>query len=354
MPSPGIITGSSLRRTDTVTDTDGIKLFKDTSGTEIVPASGLGVFGAHPGATPKYAFNTVSKTRDAEYRETMARLYIELPNEKARARFLETVSKNSQQLASVLTSAKGTGGSGGTGFIDFLLTGAQETFQEKTQIVDTLTDNYVAFYSGREPPAFSYTGVLLNTYQDDQRVWFWRLYQEILRGSRLATRNLILHLRYDSFIVSGYMETLQMGISGDSDLSSSQFAFTIRVKRMSVFTQALGAPTLVNEPTPDSDFDGIVPQRQAAASAIEPPTATRKPAAQQLEELEASVAANRRARAQAALSRATDAFLNVPPTTVAEGTAEARLSSRLATGEVTGNTPTSASATIQPITRGAL
>jgi len=346
MPTPGLITGTSfsLWARDTkpgadLTKLPALTLYKDTSEGAGTPESGLGVFGTHPGSTSKFSFNQKAKFRDAEYRETMARLYIELPNENARTAFLRSVSKDTEPLAKVLTTTRGTGGSSGTGFIDFLMTNASEPFQEKTQIVDTLTDNYVAFYSGREPPLFGYAGVLLNTYQDDQRVWMWRMYQEIMRGSRLATRNLLLRLRYDSFIVSGYMESLVLSLEGQTEHTASQFQFGIRVKRMSVITEALATPTIITDKVPDFTFSGDVnpKKRQAAVTSATPPRAKRKPAAQQLADLENAVAAKRRANAIAVLDRAITTTLHGPNYEADEQTPEARLATELETGNATPN-----------------
>lgn len=271
MTTPGIITGGSL------------SLFKNVSeGTQ--PESGLGVFGVNPGATPKYAFNRKGKARDAESRESMARLFIEMPEKQVKS-FLKSVSAEARPLAEVLVSGTGTGGSGGTGFIDFLMTNASENFQEKTQIVDTLTDNFVAFYSGQEPPLFTYSGVLLNTYQDDQRVWMLRLYREILRGTRLAARNLIARLRYDSFIVAGYLESLSLSLDGETEITASRFQFTMRVKRLKVITAALGAPTLINEGAVNSILlrteaqVDIATERVVTVTPDSPPTAVLGPAA---------------------------------------------------------------------------
>jgi hypothetical protein len=219
----------------------------------------------------------------------MARMYVELPSRTTRASFLATVSEEARPLAEILLSGTGTAGSGGTGFIDFLLTSATENFQEKAQIVDTLTDNYVAFYSGEEPPLFQYSGVLLNTYQDDQRVWMFRLYKEILRGTRLASRNLIMKLRYDSFIVSGYMESLSMALSGETEHTASQFTFTMRVKSMTVLTPALGSPTLLEKyiaplvKKGPYDLGVTTNQRAGITSPSVPTTATRGPAASSAE-----------------------------------------------------------------------
>lgn len=242
MPRPGILTGNNLLASafgSRQTNAAGLATNVDSS---FVPQQRRGVFGRNPGSTPKYAINRGPVK--AEYEDTTARLFVDIPVGARRDAFKKSVSKRAEPLADVLTSGSGTGGAGGTGFIDFILTSSNEIFQEKAQIVDTLTDNYVAYYSGQEPPVFGYNGVLLNTYQDDQRVWMLLMYREILRGTRLAHRNLAVSLRYDSFIVTGYLESLNLSLSGETDNTASQFSFTMRVKSMQIITDDLSRPTL--------------------------------------------------------------------------------------------------------------
>lgn len=273
MSRPGILIGGNT------------SLLRSSSPTTITPTSSTGVFATHPGATPKYSLNR--GPRDAEYRDTMARLFIDLPpGDDALQSFLASLPPESRALGKVLATGGGTGGSAGTGFIDFLLTQASEDMREKAQIVDTLTDNYVAFYTGQEPPLFQYGGTVLNTYQDDQRVWMLRLYRDILRGTRLANRGLIARMRYDSFIVSGYLENLVLGLSGDA-VDYGSFQFSMRVKQLSIFTPTIGLPTLVE--TPASSFRLNATQstvgdinRAGALMSATPPTAQSGPAADSL------------------------------------------------------------------------
>jgi hypothetical protein len=270
MPAPGILTGSTNRS----------NLFRRTNDS----SQGLirtGVFATHPGATPKYAVNR--GPRDAEYQQTMARLFVEIPEGQMES-FIDSLPEETRPLARVLASGGPTDGAGNTGFFDFLLTGAQESFAEKAQIVDTLTDNYVAFYSGQAPPVFTYRGVALNTYQDDQRVWLMRLYRDILRGTRLANRGLVAKLRYDSFLLTGYLENLTFDLRSETE-TSANFSFQFRVKRMSIFTRALGLPSTVVTP---ASQDRVVGQTQEEEDGTErianftpetPPTALDRPSA---------------------------------------------------------------------------
>jgi len=227
MARPGIISG-------------GEKTIFRKNPTEDNATSHMGVYARHPGVTPKYARNRGK--RDAEFSDTIARIYVQLPGTMAPETFLESLPPESRVLGEALALGASNGGAGGTGFIDFILMSANEQFIEKTQIVNTLTDTYVAFYAGQEAPVFQYNGVVLNTYQDDQRVWMLRMYRDILRGTRLAQRGLLASLRYDSFIVRGYLENLSLNIQSGTQTSGS-FSFNFRVKEMVVHTEALALPT---------------------------------------------------------------------------------------------------------------
>lgn len=210
---------------------------------EVAPAAPLynarqqGVFSANPLMTPKYAKN--NGPRDAEFKDTMARLYISLADVGPQA--IETYRASlpdpqTKALADVLL-ATGKSGSPGTGFIDFFLTSANESFQEVMQVDKVMADDYVAFFYGQSPPVFQYSGVLLNSLQDDFRSGFARAYLELLRGTQLARRGALARLRYDSVIVSGVMTAHQQTLSSDNELAVP-FAFSFLVKDYTLLSNA--------------------------------------------------------------------------------------------------------------------
>lgn len=201
-------------------------------------ADSMGQFALHPGATPKYALNR--GPRDNENRETLARMFVQM-TEQERAQFVKSVPLESQPLAEVLC-AVGSGGTGGTGFIDFVLTQAVEPFQEKFQVVESLSDNFVVYLFGQQAPTFQYAGFVYNTYQDDQRIWLMRLYRDILRGTQLARRRKLVRLRYDSVIVSGIFVGFQETLLGEA-ADYAQFSLTMIPTQYIIHTAAVGKPT---------------------------------------------------------------------------------------------------------------
>lgn len=198
-----------------------------------------GVFAMNPLMTPKYAQNR--GIRDAEFKETLARIYISLPTTgdpgvdlTVRDLYLKSLpqDKETQALAQVLLNTQT-----GAGFIDFFLTSANESYQEIMQVDKVLSDDYVAFFYGQAPPTFQYSGMLLNSMQDDQRIGFAKAYSMLLRGTQLARRGALARLRYDSVIVSGTMVAHQQQLNSDNELAVP-FSFSFLVKEYTYINNA--------------------------------------------------------------------------------------------------------------------
>ena len=215
----------------------GFVPFVSGDATATYNARQYGVYGANPLMTPKYARND-GKPRDAEFKDTLARLYISVSDlgNNARSQYLASLPGDdaTQALAQILL---GTNTQGGTGFIDFFLTSANESFQEIMQVDKVLADDYVAFFYGQQPPVFQYSGTLLNSMQDDQRSGFANAYQLLLRGTQLARRGALARLRYDSVIVSGVLTAHQQQLNADNELAVP-FSFSFLVKEYVVLQNA--------------------------------------------------------------------------------------------------------------------
>lgn len=218
----------------------GPEINSDVGPVQPDPIYGLskGDFGKHPGATPKWAIN--NGPRDAEHRESMARMFIQMPAQE-REKFVASCPSETRALARILCGVS-AGASGGTGFVDFLLQSANESFNEKYQIVESLSDNFIIYVFGQRATPFQYSGMLKNTYQDDQRVWMTRLYRDVLRGTQLARRRKLVRLRYDSVIVSGVLLGLNMTIDG-SLIDGVPFSFVLMPTQYVIFTPNEGVPT---------------------------------------------------------------------------------------------------------------
>jgi len=192
-----------------------------------------GVHSLNPGCTPKYRTSVEGAT------ETMARIMVPFSSTPVRDRFIRSLpSGDARTLGKALAvtdkSSKGTTGGAGLGYIDFLLQTAQESYAEKVQVVDVLSDNYIAYFFGQEPPVFAYQGTLLNTYQDDWRSAFTIIYGEILRGTKLARRRRLMTLTYDNVAITGSIINMSQTLTADMEMAAS-FTFNLLVKRYDVY-----------------------------------------------------------------------------------------------------------------------
>lgn len=208
-----------------------------------------GVFSAFPGSTPKYDTSIEGAP------SSMARLLIPFPSHAQRESFMSSLASkgpDAKKLGGMLatdsmTTQNGSSSPGeGLGYIDFLLQSAQETRQEKVQIVDVLSDNYVAYFFGASPPIFSYQGTLLNTYQDDWRSAFSIIYDEIIRGTKLARRRRLLTLTYDNVAVTGTAVAMSQTLTADMEMAAN-FTLDILVKRYDIYRLVDTTPTTPGE-----------------------------------------------------------------------------------------------------------
>lgn len=199
-----------------------------------------GVFSALPLMSPKYARHTAADRNDRE--ETMARMFIQVNPSDYKAFLASIADSETRKIAQALTGDNVK--QGGIGYCDFLLQRADHSMVEKMQIVDTLSDNYVAFFFGQAPAIWSYSGMLYNTYQDDWTMRMMRIYRELARGTQLAKHGCVVSLRYDSLVVSGAITSFNFSMTAESPLACA-FNFTLLVKSAIVMYGGYAPPTRI-------------------------------------------------------------------------------------------------------------
>ena len=202
---------------------------------DTTPFSGTdykGIFANYPGATPKYDTSVEGAPN------SMARILIPFANPTTRDRYVESFKDDQmRQIISkvaVSSASYAATNASGLGYIDFLLQVANESFAEKVDIVDMLSDNYVSYFFGQAPPIFTYQGVFLNTYQDDWRSAFTLLYSNALRGTKLARHRRLVTLTYDNVAITGTFVNMNQTLTAEMEMSAS-FSFSILVKRYDVY-----------------------------------------------------------------------------------------------------------------------
>lgn len=234
-----------------------------------------GVFAKYPAMTPKYHTGQSAGGAPDASLERMARLFLVFPEEPSqlKEKFIRTVPGPAKVFARRMSTAHG-----GMGYIDFLLTQAQESMSESMQIVQVLSDNYVSYFYGRTPPVFQFNGVLINSVQDDWRVAMWLIYEHLLRGTQMARRKLTVTLAYDSVAVTGVMVNMSEILRAEDELAVP-FSFNMLVKRFDVIRRPqLGPTPLEGFPfkiEPDTFASTVVePARVSRRKLSEPPLAT--------------------------------------------------------------------------------
>jgi len=215
-------------------------------------SSPRGVFANYAGTTRK--FNSHPQTT-----QTMARLAIPISGNPYDFITKSGLGATLGPLANSIIIQ----GNSGLGYIDFLLQNIQESFSEKVQVSDTIGDNYAAFFFGMSPPTFSFAGQFLNTYQDDWRAAFHLLYRNLLRGTMLARRNLILSLYYDNIIITGYMLNHNQQYTAEMQMASN-FSFNMLVKNMTIFRLPGTMPTQADRLPSDIGFKTFAGVQRAA------------------------------------------------------------------------------------------
>lgn len=91
----------------------------------------------------------------------------------------------------------------------FFLQAVTEAEQEKFQVVETFS-NYYAFFFGKRPPFYRYSGILLN---DQNHSWnndFKFYYEYFFRATRSTELFGSVSIKYDGRVVSGFIVGLNM------------------------------------------------------------------------------------------------------------------------------------------------
>lgn len=109
----------------------------------------------------------------------------------------------------------------------FFLENVIENREEKVQVVDTFGE-WIAFFFGRRPEVYSYSGMLLNAKNHNWKDEFQENYDNFLRGSKAVEFGATMFLQYDDVMVEGFMLNcnLQMNAALDKGVP---FSFNLLV-----------------------------------------------------------------------------------------------------------------------------
>lgn len=140
-----------------------------------------------------------------------------------------------------------------TGYSNFMLQAVSEGEQEKYQVVETFTA-YYAFFYGKRPPVYSFSGILLNDQKHNWADTFKYMYANYFRGTKTAELGAQAYITYRNKVVSGFLIGLNMQEDAVNP-NGVPFTFTLLV---------------ISEETTgfSSDFDKFVEGRQEIMAAL--------------------------------------------------------------------------------------
>lgn len=204
-----------------------------------VTSTDRGVYAIHPAATVKYGQTGAEKSLT----EDVARLYIELSDKGLKEAILRSISEYDQGVKLLAQTLVGSPDEVLYGYIDFIVERIDTSFDEKVQLHEVLTDNYVAYFFGQKPPVFRVSGHLLDTRQDDWSAAFYRLYNSVLRGTRMADLKQVVHMRWNNRFTTGVMLNLQESFDSNMQMATT-FQFSLLVKSYTPELEQGRLPTL--------------------------------------------------------------------------------------------------------------
>jgi hypothetical protein len=187
------------------------------------PGNWGGVYSEWPAAMPKHHPGThLNSTRTSQ-----ARMWLPFADLDAFEAYKKRLSQRAQDYVKALSTF--IDGARGIGYVDFFLQSVNESYQEKVQVSEVLSDGYIAHFFGQRAPMWGYSGVVLNTDQDE---WYdiWHiLYEDVLRGTRLSEARLPVRLAYDTRVVSGSIVNMSTTLNAPNETFAT-LQFQILVK----------------------------------------------------------------------------------------------------------------------------
>jgi hypothetical protein len=210
-----------------------------------VTSNEQGVYAEFPASQLKYN----NSNGDASI-ASQARLFINVqgdPSQLYPQLFGAIKSPDAQpMLLALMGTDNGLGSAtGGTGYVDFLLSEVEERRDERYQISEVLSDDFVTYVFGQHAPIWSFSGWLFNTKQDDWAAAFDILYDNVLRASKMADIQQTLRLRYDNKVVTGTMINVGKSMRAEMQMAYN-FSFQMIVTQVDVTLQPTWQPTQLN------------------------------------------------------------------------------------------------------------
>ena len=89
-------------------------------------------------------------------------------------------------------------------YTKFFLENVIEDRVEKAQVIETFGE-FIAFFFGRRPEVYRFSGRLLNTKNHDWKNDFQEMYDNFLRGTKAVENDATVFIQYDDVIAEGFL-----------------------------------------------------------------------------------------------------------------------------------------------------
>jgi hypothetical protein len=135
----------------------------------------------------------------------------------------------------------------GGGYASFLLTDLRCSLDEKLQVVEVFGDAEVSYYFGRQPISFEFSGVLVDSVDNNWFVEWLEMYTHVMRGSQLARNYELIRLVLPNMIITGTIPRMSWSQNGNRDVDIP-FSFSFLAKQVVPIKTMLPGKPLTNDP----------------------------------------------------------------------------------------------------------
>lgn len=120
-------------------------------------------------------------------------------------------------------------------YTKFFLETVAEDRMEKAQVIETFGE-FIAFFFGRRPEVYNFSGRLLNSKNHDWKNDFQEMYDFFLRGTKAVENNATVLIQYDDVIAEGFLMNCHMEYHGVTN-NECPFSFAMLVTRRAPVNQ---------------------------------------------------------------------------------------------------------------------
>ena len=127
------------------------------------------------------------------------------------------------------------------GYASFLLTGIHGVFDEKVQITEVFGDAEVTYFFGKQPIQLEFSGILIDSPDNDWFTQWISMYSQVFRGTQLARNYELLQIVTPNMIIVGTIIRTSWSQSSERDVDIP-FQFTFLAKKITPIPMVLSGP----------------------------------------------------------------------------------------------------------------